>query len=142
LLDVLTPWLKALHFVSLFIWSACLFSLPAIFAAHRSIATVEEAIQLRAATRFAYIAIASPAAITAIASGTALIYPTSAYGGWLPLKLTLVAFMSAFHVALGRITLMLHDNPKAWPTRFHALLALAPAPLVLGVLYLVLAKPL
>lgn len=142
MLEVLTPWLKALHFVSLFIWSACLFSLPAIFAAHRSIATVEDAIQLRAATRFAYIAIASPAAILAIASGTALIYPTSAYGGWLPLKLTLVACMSAFHVALGRITLMLHDNPKAWPTRVHALLAIVPAPLVLGVLYLVLAKPL
>lgn len=137
----LAPWLKALHFASLLTWSACLFAMPAIFAAHLSIAGPQDAVNARAMTRFAYIAIASPAAIVAIASGAALIHPTRAYSGWLPLKLTLVMLMAGFHVLCGRIAILLHDEPDAWPARHPVLLGLVPAPLIAGVLYLVLAKP-
>lgn len=139
--------MKVIHFASLLVWSGCLFALPALFAAHRAVgkpldATNIQAIDMRAMTRFTYIAVASPAAILAIASGTALIHPTGAYAGWMPLKLTLVALMTGLHLLLGRSMIVLHDRPRAWPARHSLLLALAPAPLIVGVLYLVLAKPL
>ena len=142
MLNVLVPWLKAIHFASLLIWSACLIAMPALFAAHRGIVGLEDGLMTRATTRFVYIALASPAAIIAIASGAALIHPTNAYAGWLPLKLTLVALMTAQHLLYGRCVILLHDKPSAWPTRYPLLLALLPTPLIVGVLYLVLAKPL
>lgn len=135
------PWLKAIHFAALLVWSGSLFALPALFAAHRSVAGPVAEADARAMTRFAYIAVASPAAIIAIASGAALIHPTGAYAGWLALKLTLVALMAGFHLLLGRSVIVLHDRPRAWPARHALLLAFAPAPLIAGVLYLVLAKP-
>jgi protoporphyrinogen IX oxidase len=141
LLNAVIPWLKALHFTSLMIWSACLIAMPALFAAHRAIVGTEDAVSARAASRFMYIAIASPAAIVAIASGAALIHPTNAYAGWMPLKLTLVALMTAHHLLCGRSVIALHDHPSAWPARHPVILALAPTPLIIGVLYLVLAKP-
>ncbi|MFN3891293.1 MAG: CopD family protein [Beijerinckiaceae bacterium] len=139
--DYLLPWLKAVHFAALLIWSAGLFSMPALFAAHRTSSTPAQATDTRAVMRFTYVAVASPAATIAIASGAALIHPTGAYSGWLALKLALVAVMTGLHILCGRSVVALQDRPRAWPGRYWLALALAPAPPITGVLYLVLAKP-
>jgi protoporphyrinogen IX oxidase len=97
--------------------------------------------RLRAMTRIVFIGIASPAAIIAIISGSALVVVAAAHGGWLALKLTAVALMVMFHVYCGSLVAAFRLFPvKRNPTLLHALV-IVPTVLVPVVFYLVLAKP-
>lgn len=141
-METLTIWLKALHIVSMLIWCACLFYLPGLFAAHPRVKDRDELRRLRIATRFTYIAVASPAGMLAIVTGTALIYVTGRHGDWLVLKLTAVTLMVVFHVTCGWLLGKLYDRPAWLAPRTHLSLVAAPAILVPTVLWLVLGKPL
>src|SRR5690606_3654654 len=57
--------------------------------------------RIRVMSRVAFVGIASPAAVIAIISGSALVYTLDASGGWLAAKLTVVAFMAIFHAYCG-----------------------------------------
>lgn len=138
----LIPWLKTLHIAALVVWCACLFALPALYAGFPGMRHPRAMRRHRAMARFTFIAVASPAAVVAIAAGTLLIHPTGSYAGWLVLKLAIVAMMVLFHVVCGRIVVMLHHHPGAWAARTHRSLLAVPALLIPAVLFLVLAKPL
>ncbi|MGV3572695.1 MAG: CopD family protein [Ramlibacter sp.] len=137
----LLPWLKFVHLSALLAWCAALFALPTLLALYPQTAGGVERRRLRAATRFTYIAVASPAAVIAVVSGTALIHPTAAYGAWLLAKLTLVTAMVFFHAACGKVMLQQHDVRQRGGRRWQAWLALVPAAIVPIVLWLVLAQP-
>lgn len=137
----LIPWLKTIHITALIVWSAGLFALPAIYAAYPGLDHPRAMRRLRATARFTFIAIASPAAVITIIAGTLLIHPTGSYAGWLVVKLMAVALMVLFHVACGRIVVLLHHRPDLWAARTHHTLLLFPILLIAAVLYLVLAKP-
>lgn len=96
---------------------------------------------MRAAVRFTYIAMASPAAVVAVVSGTALIHPTQSYGAWLLAKLTLVTGMVVFHAVCGKLMLRQHNLHQRGGRRWQPWLALVPASLIPLVLWLVLAQP-
>jgi len=137
----LLPWIKALHLASLLVWCAGLFALPALLALFPGAPDRIERRRLLAATRFTFIAFASPAAVLAIASGTALIFLTGSYAPWMLAKLTLVAGMVFFHAGCGKLVLVLHREPARWTRGAHLALALVPLLLIPGVLWLVLAQP-
>ncbi|MFN4087608.1 MAG: CopD family protein [Alphaproteobacteria bacterium] len=141
-MTTLIPWLKSLHIAALVVWAACLFVLPALYAGFPALADAGATRRLRAMARFTFIAIASPAAVIAIAAGTLLIHPTASYEGWLVLKLGLVLLMVLFHVVCGRLVVVLHHRPDIWSVGTHLWLTAVPALLVPPILYLVLAKPL
>jgi len=134
-------WTKFLHLTSLLVWCAALFALPALFALHPSINGRVERRRIQAATRFTFIAVGSPAAVIAVASGTGLIFLTASYGGWMLAKLSLVALMVVFHVLCGQRILNLHRKPWRWAPAQHIAWAGAPALLIVGVLWLVLLQP-
>ncbi len=135
------PWIKFVHLSALLVWCAALFALPALLALHPTTQGRIARHRLRAATRFIYIALASPAAVLAVASGTLLIHPTASYAPWLLAKLTLVTGMVFFHAVCGKLVLVLREKPRLWPAAAHVSLALVPLLLVPGVLWLVLAQP-
>ncbi|MBP7567366.1 MAG: CopD family protein [Burkholderiaceae bacterium] len=135
------PWLKFIHLSALMLWCGCLFALPALLAQYRGTRGHVDRKRLQAATRFTYIAVASPAAIVAVIAGTLLIHPTQSYGNWMIAKLTLVAVMIFFHAICGKLILVLHDRRDRAPQRLHLMLVLVPALLVPVVLWLVLAQP-
>lgn len=137
----LLPWIKFTHLSALLAWCATLFALPVLLALYPQTASGIDRRNLRAATRFTYIAIASPAAVIAVVSGTALIHPTAAYGGWLLAKLTLVTAMVFFHAACGKLMLRQHERRQRGGRRWQGWLALVPSALVPAVLWLVLAQP-
>jgi putative membrane protein len=140
-MDAATAWLKALHIAAMLVWSAALFYLPSLLAEHATTTKQTAFYRLRAMTRIVFIAIASPAAIIAIISGSALIVVAAAHGGWLALKLTAVALMVMFHVYCGSLVAAFRLFPvKRNPTLLHALV-IVPTVLVPVVFYLVLAKP-
>lgn len=139
---MITAWLLFLHIASLVIWCAALFYLPVVFNANRNLKR-GSARRLRMMTRFAFIGLASPAAVLAIITGTALVYFTQASGSWLAAKLLLVALMAAFHVYCGHtLTLLGHEGSHKQKRRGASLgMIVVPVLLIAGVLWLVLAKP-
>jgi putative membrane protein len=135
-------WLLFLHVATLAIWSAALFYLPVVFNMNRGLQRAA-AVRLRVMTRLAFIALASPAAVLAIVTGSALVYVTDATGSWLAAKLLLVSLMAAFHVYCGRtLTILGHEGTDKKRRRRTGLWMLGiPMLLISGVLWLVLAKP-
>ncbi len=133
-------WLKIAHIATLSIWVGGLFYLPGVFAIHSTTTESVAFRRLRALTRFTYVAVIGPAAILAIVTGSALI-PFAPMGPWLPLKLTAVAAMVAFHVYCGYLLAHLGGAPGKGRPGLLLSLAAAPSILAPAVLYLVLAKP-
>ncbi len=140
-MDLATAWLKAIHIAAMLVWSAALVYLPSLLAAHPATSDKTAFYRLRATIRIVYIGIASPAAIIAIISGSALIPVALAHGGWLALKLTVVALMAVFHVYCGSLVAAFRYFPvRRSPVLLHTLVVV-PAILIPLVFYLVLGKP-
>ncbi len=141
LLATWTPWIKFVHLSTLMAWCACLIAMPALLALYPVTQGRVARHRLKAGTRFVYIALASPAAVLAVVSGTALIHVMQAYSPWLLAKLTLVTGMVFFHATCGKMLLVLRDEPRRWSAGFFVGLAAVPMALIVGVLWLVLAQP-
>jgi uncharacterized membrane protein len=141
LLAAWMPWIKFVHLAALLAWCACLLALPSLLALFPLAHGRVNRRRLRAATRFVYIALASPAAVLAVVSGTALIHLMNAYAPWFFAKLTLVAAMVLFHAGCGKLVLVLRERPRCWPPGLLLAMAGLPLALILGVLWLVLAQP-
>lgn len=135
-------WLKSLHIAFLLTWCAGLFYLPGVFACHRHARDRSAMLRLNVMSRMVFVWIASPAAVLAIVTGTALVVMTDApTGPWLPLKLTAVAGMVFFHLYCGHIVERLDTSPSLRGLRLRLLLLVAPGVLVPLVFWLVMAKP-
>lgn len=143
---MLAAWLKLLHIAALSVWAGGLLALPGQLARERRAARQDPAAGLgplwqHRVSRFAYDAVVSPAAIVAIASGTALIFATRPLEGWLFLKLVGVTALVAVHMYTGRIIDQIEEpdlRPTARRARLMFLLALVCICLIL---WLVLKKP-
>lgn len=135
-------WLMSLHIAALTIWSASLLYLPVMFSVDHD-ASTSASKRLRIMSRFAFVAVASPAAVVAIISGSGLVYLTQATGSWLAAKLLVVSLMGAFHVYCGRmLTVLGHEGSHKRERGASApWLVVVPLALVAAVLWLVLAKP-
>jgi putative membrane protein len=141
LLAAWMPWIKFVHLAALMVWCACLIALPSLLALMPMAEGRVTRRRVRAATRFVYIAVASPAAVVAVVSGTALIHLMQVYAPWFFAKLTLVAAMVLFHASCGKLVLVLRERPAGCAPGFLVALAVLPCALILGVLWLVLAQP-
>jgi protoporphyrinogen IX oxidase len=140
-MDAITAWLKVIHISALVVWCAGLFYLPTMFAAHPATREHDAFRRLRAMTRVSFVGIASPAAVIAIASGSALIPITAAAEGWLFIKLTIVTLMVAFHVWCGELLAKLRTDAPDYRSGRLLLLTVVPVFLIPAVLWLVLHKP-
>jgi protoporphyrinogen IX oxidase len=140
-MDLTLAWVKGIHIVTLVIWCAGLLYLPGLFAIHCEPRELRPFHRLRAMSRFSYIVITSPAAIIAIISGSVLIWLSDIRGGWLPVKLTVVAAMAAYHTLCGHILSELRE-PDRFPRGPLLGMVVVPILLIPMVLWLVLAKPL
>ncbi len=96
-------WLKAVHIAGLSLWLAALASLPALLIAHRHKQDGADFARVRAATRFGYLALASPAAFVTVLSGTALLLVADALHGWMVVKLVGVGGLVLIHMRLGHL---------------------------------------
>lgn len=135
------PFLKLLHFAALLCWCGALLYLPALIAAGTRRG---EALFYRDhahLTRMVFTHIATPAALLAIGSGTALLLRDSIYAPWLILKLTSVAGMVLCHALCGVLVLRIEGHPSRSASRVCALIGGLIAVLISLTLWLVLAKP-
>ncbi len=135
------PLLKLFHFIALIGWCGALLYLPALIAAGtRS----NDALFYRDhahLTRMVFTLVATPAALLAIGSGTALFVRESLFQPWLILKLTVVAGMVLCHALCGVLILSIERFPERAIGRECLVIGVLLAALIATALWLVLAKP-
>lgn len=135
------PLLKLLHFMALIGWCGALLYLPAMIAAGTR--SSDELFYRDHAhlTRTVFNLIATPAALLAIGSGTALFLRESIFDPWLIVKLTTVAGMVLCHALCGVQILRIERAAETALRRDCLLIALLLSALIGATLWLVLAKP-
>jgi uncharacterized membrane protein len=134
-------WLKLLHLAAIAIWSAGLISLPGLYLQRAHVPDRAAKHRLQAMVRFLYVAIVSPAAFVAVASGTALIFVRQSFEPWFTLKLVFVGALATIHILTGLVILRLFEAGNVYPLwRFVAVTA-ATLLVVTAILFVVLAKP-
>ena len=132
---------KAVHIAALLLWCAGLLALPLVLERHHSDEGQGRYARLRRFTHYGYIAVVTPAAVLAIAAGTALVWMRDAFVPWMFVKLLAVGALVAIHVYVGHTVLLMserrgaHTPAPMWPV------ALAAGIVMLVILLLVLGKP-
>lgn len=96
------PWLKAFHIVFMAAWFAGLFYLPRLFVYHAMSGDRIGCERFKVMERKLYFGIMTPGALLTVASGVWLWLASGAGGGWLQVKLLLVAALAVYHVACGK----------------------------------------
>ncbi|GHA34663.1 membrane protein [Devosia pacifica] len=132
--------LKFVHLAAIAVWAGGLISLPFIYN-QRAGLKQDALFRLHLFTRFFYVALVSPAAFVAIASGTALIFVQATFMPWFSLKLLLVAAMTLAHILCGLTILWLFEPEKAYPGWRAVTMTSAVVLIVSGILFIVLGKP-
>ncbi|MFT0633647.1 CopD family protein [Pseudomonas sihuiensis] len=135
------PLLKLLHFMALIGWCGALLYLPAMIAAGTRASDEMFYRDHAHLTRTVFNMIATPAALLAIGSGTALFLRESIFDPWLILKLTTVAGMVLCHALCGVLILRIERAAEPALRRDCLLIALLLSALIGATLWLVLAKP-
>ena len=135
------PWLLLLHISALLGWCGTLLYLPALVA-DAAVPNREPAYtQHPRFIRHVFTLLATPAALIAIGSGTALFVTGRIVELWLMAKLTLVIGLVACHVLLGWVVLRNERAPGRPMSVYCACLGTLAALLIVAILWLVLAKP-
>lgn len=133
-------WLKFIHVGAICLWSAGLVALPLLYRQRRGLSG-EPLFRLHAFTRFFYVAIVSPAAFVAIASGTVLILLEETYANWFSAKLVMVAVMTGIHIFSGLMILKLFEPHGHYPAWRSAVMITLTVLVIATILALVLGKP-
>lgn len=141
--------LKFIHLAAMLCWCAGLIALPLLLSLYggawrrdRGGTQVQARYaEFRLITHYGYICFVTPAAVIAIASGTGLIFAAWVFDLWFAAKLALVSGMALVHAWIGHVILMSAEQ-RGTAKLPSPLFALGMAlPLIMGVLWLVLAKP-
>jgi protoporphyrinogen IX oxidase len=136
------PWLKLLHITAVILWCGSLLYLPAALAASASAGTGEVPPDTRhRLLRQIYTLVTTPAALVAIASGTAIFVFQDVMAVWLMAKLGVVGLLVLGHGACGLLVLRVERGEYRW-TRGGAWVIGAMTVLwIAAIAWLVLEKP-
>lgn len=133
--------LLALHISALLCWCGALLYLPALTVRRANEEGAEKDLTLSVA-RKVFTLFATPAALIAIISGTALFALSYTIAVWLILKLTLVSALVVCHVFAGQLIFHLERKLSRNHDRAIAgMISTLSALCIGGILWLVLAKP-
>ena len=133
--------LKFLHISALLCWCAALIALPLLLHHYRGARVQSRFTEFRLVTHTGYIAFATPAAVIAIAAGTALIFVAEVRGEWLWVKLVFVCGMALVHAWLGHLILRSGETGGQYQMPPPLIAILLVVPQIAVVLWLVLDKP-
>lgn len=133
--------LKAMHIAALLLWCSGLFALPLMLSKHEPQQTQSHFARLRKLTDYNYRFVMTPAAVIAIAAGTALVFVRSVYEPWMFAKMAAVGLLVCLHTWQGWAVMRMGETAgQARPP--GVLLMTGFTVCVIGaVLLLVLGKP-
>ncbi len=142
-MERLALWIMALHVLAVISWMAGLLYLPRLFVYHAEAergSAVSETFKIM--ERRLLKGITNPAMIVVWLSG---LYNVYAFGDlrapWLHAKILLVLAMSAFHGYLARQTRAFAEDRNDKSSRFYRVINELPTVLMIGIVVLVVVKP-
>lgn len=136
------PWLKLLHIGAVILWCGALLYLPGALAATASAAAGEVPPDTRhRLLRPLYTLVATPAALLAIASGTAIFVFQDVMAVWLMAKLGVVGLLVLGHGACGLLVLRVERGQHRGTHGLAGLIAISTLLCLLAIAWLVLEKP-
>jgi len=108
-------WILAFHVMSFVSWMAFLFYMPRLFIYHRENADTGAFTDIvKVQEHKLHKIIGVPAMWATVLSGGTMLYLNSAIfssAGWMHAKLFALALLLAYHISLGKIRLIMIDNP-------------------------------
>ncbi|HKE41289.1 MAG TPA: CopD family protein [Casimicrobiaceae bacterium] len=135
-------WVKSLHIIFVVSWFAGLFYLPRLFVYHTMASDTVGIERFKVMERKLFYGIMTPSAVIAIASGLWLWLGYGITGGWLYVKLVLVAILIIHHVWLGKLMLDFRNDRNRHSDVFYRWLNEIPAlPVLVLAVLLVVLKP-
>ena len=135
---------KSLHIVFMVAWYAGLFYMPRLFVYH-AMAPADDRVgieRFKTMERKLYRGIMTPSAVLTIVFGLWLWLGYGITGGWLHVKVALVAILVAHHVWLGKLVRDFAADRNTHGDRFYRWINEIPAlPILVLVVFLVVMKP-
>ena len=137
---------KSLHLIPVISWMAGLLYLPRLFVYHAEIFNnkeMKETFKLMEKRLFFYIM--NPAMILSWLFGILLIYSIGleSFGFlWLQLKLLMVLLLTLYHLFLLRCLKNLSQNSKKYTPNFYSCINEIPTVFLIGIIFVVVFKPL
>ena len=137
---------KSLHLISVISWMAGLLYLPRIFVYHAETVNNKEKIEtIKLMEKRLFIYIMSPAMILSWLFGILLIHSIGleSFGYlWLQLKLTMVLLLTVYHFFLFHCLKNLSQNNCKYSSKFYRIINEVPTILLIGIIFVVVFKPL
>ncbi|KQM31261.1 CopD family protein [Sphingomonas sp. Leaf10] len=138
---MILTWVKGLHIAALILWCAGLIALPLVLSKHDVGERQADYARLRRITHYGYTRIVTPAAVIAIAAGTALIFLRGVFEPWMFAKLVAVGLLVVVHALTGHVVVLMSERRGEYaPPSSKPLLVVTLATMAV-VLTLVLGKP-
>ncbi len=138
-------WFKAFHIIFVITWFSGLFYLPRLFVYHTMASDFLGNDRFKVMEKKLYYAITTPSAILATLFGLILL----SYGGsnymqlaWMRWKLTLVFLLWIYHIVCGKYVYDFKHDKNKHSEKFYRLFNEIPALLLIGIIILVVVKPL
>ncbi|MCB9948578.1 MAG: protoporphyrinogen oxidase HemJ [Rhodospirillaceae bacterium] len=138
-------WLVALHVISVIAWMAGLFYLPRLFVYHAQTPPGSETSEtFKVMERKLLRIIMNPAMIAAWAFGLLALWAQPAWlqDGWMHVKLTGVALMTAAHMAMAAWRRSFAEDRNTRSHRFYRYMNEIPTVLMIVIVIMVVVKPL
>lgn len=142
-IDILYPWIKSIHIISVICWLAAMLYLPRLFVYHCSVrqkSSEDQLLILMERRLSKYIML--PAMTGAWITGLWLaIYIYHFQGGWLHLKLLLVLALSAFHGFLTASLRRFANGKNKYSSKTWRIFNEVPTVLMIIIVCVVVLKP-
>ena len=136
-------YIKSAHIIFMITWMAGLFYLPRLFVYHAQATDQISIARFKIMERKLYFGIMTPGMVLTLVFGMWLWLGYGFRGGWLHAKLLLVALLVVNHFYLGKLmTDFKHDRNKHGHVFYRWLNEIPTLPLLIGIVILVVVKPL
>ena len=140
---------KLMHLIAVFSWMAGLLYLPRIFVYHSESIVNKKSEDLsstfKVMERRLFIYIMNPAMIVSWISGILLIHTIGVdnfISLWLQLKLFFVIILTIYHFFLFQCLRKFAENNNSYSSRFYRIINEIPIILLIGIIIIVVFKPL
>src|SRR5690242_14604550 len=137
-------WIKALHVIAVIAWMAGMLYLPRLFVYHcEAEIGSKQSETFKVMERRLLRAIINPAMVVAWGAGLWLVLESGHYrSGWMQAKFVLVLILSAVHGMFVRWTREFAEDRNSHSQKFYRVINEIPTLLMIGIVILVVVKPL
>lgn len=135
-------WVKSFHIIFMVTWFAGLFYLPRLFVYHAMSTDTDSIERFKIMERKLLVGIMTPSAVLTVVTGLWLWLGYGFSGGWLQVKLALVLILIAYHGWCFKLAADFRNDRNARGHVWYRWFNEFPVLLLIGIVILVVGKPL